>query len=59
MSRVVFEELKRISAEMKTIGNRSKPGARKTNRKEQERLNTLTADRDVLLGEFVFHGYGS
>ncbi len=58
MSRVMFEELKQISAEMKAIENRSEQEGRKTNREEQEVLNQLTMDREVLLLDIIFHGYG-
>ncbi len=58
MSRVMFEEVKRISAEMKAIVNRSEQEGRKTNREEQEALDQLTTDREVLLVDITFHGYG-
>ncbi len=58
MSRVMFEELKQISAEMKAIENRSEQEGRKTNREEQEALDQLTTDKDVLVGDIIFHGYG-
>ncbi len=58
MSRVMFEEVKQISAQMKTIADRSEQEGRKINRQEQEALDQLTTDREVLLCDIIFHGYG-
>ncbi len=59
MNRVMFEELKQISAEMKAIANRSEQEGRKTNSENQDVLDRLTSDREELLGDMIFHGYGS
>ena len=58
MSRVMFEEVKQISAEMKVIVNRSEQEGRRMNKEEQEALDQLTTDREVLLCDIIFHGYG-
>jgi hypothetical protein len=58
MSRVMLEEVKQISAEMKAIVNRSEQEGRKPNREEQEALDQLTTDREVLLCDIIFPGYG-
>ncbi len=55
----MFEELKQISAEMKAIANRIEQYGRKTNREEQAVLNQLAANKEELLGDMFFHGYGS
>jgi hypothetical protein len=54
----MLEEVKQISSEMKAIVNRSEQEDRKMNREEQEVLDQLTTDREVLLGDIIFHGYG-
>ncbi len=59
MGNVKFEELKQISAEMKAIANRSKQENRKTNKEEQDLLDQLAADREELLSNMIYHGYGS
>ncbi len=59
MSKVDFEELKQISAEMKAIENKSEQDGRKMNRKERDVLDKLAADKDDLLTDMIFHGYGS
>ncbi len=58
MNRVMFEELKQISTEMKAIVNRSEQDGRKANREEQDVLDKLVADREELLGDMIFQGYG-
>ncbi|MCP4410283.1 MAG: hypothetical protein GY807_21565 [Gammaproteobacteria bacterium] len=58
MSMAMSEELKQISAEMKAIVNRAAQEGRKTNREEQEALDQLTTDKEVLVGDLIFHGYG-
>ncbi len=59
MSRADFKELKQISAEIKSIQNRSKQDGRQINRKEQQKLDQLAANKEDLLGDTIFHGYGS
>lgn len=59
MNRVMFEELKQISAKMKAIANRTEQDGRKTNREEQAVLNQLTANKEELLSDMFFQGYGS
>ena len=59
MSNVMFAELKQISAEMKTIVNKTEEDGRMANREEKELLGLLSADREELLSSIVFHGYGS
>ncbi len=59
MNSIKFEELKQISAEMKTILNRSEQEGWKPNREEQDLLDQLAADREELLGSIIYHGYGS
>ena len=55
----MFEELKQISAEMKAIANRIEQYGWKTNREEQAVLNQLTANKEELLSDMFFQGYGS
>ena len=59
MNSVKFEELKQISAEMKAIVNSSEQEGRKTNKEEQNLLDQLAADREELLSNMIYHGYGS
>lgn len=59
MTRATYKELKQISAEMKTIAHRSEQENRQTDREAQDRLEQLIADREDLLGDNLFHGYGS
>ena len=59
MTRVIFEEIKQISAEMKAIAYQAEQAHRKTNREEQDILDQLTTDREELLVDIFFHGYGS
>ena len=59
MNSVKFEELKQISAEIKAILNRSEEEGRRTNKKEQDLLDQLAADREELLSNMIYHGYGS
>ncbi len=59
MNRVIFEELKQISAEIQAIQNRSEQDGRQMNREEQDALDQLAANREELLDNTIFHGYGS
>ena len=59
MGNVKFEELKHISAKIKAIVKRSEQEARKTNKEEQNLLDQLAADREELLSNMIYHGYGS
>lgn len=59
MSNTMFEELKQISTEMKTIVNKTEEGGRNANQEEKDLLGLLSADREELLSSIVFHGYGS
>ena len=59
MSRVSFEVLEHICAEMKAIENRSKQDGREMSKEEQDKLDQLAADREELLGEMIYHGYDS
>ena len=59
MSRVDFQELKQISAEIKAIVNRSEQDGRQMNREEQAMLDQLAARKEDLLNDTIFHGYGS
>lgn len=54
---VIFEEVEQISAEMKAIVNQSEKEGRRLSREEHDALEQLTKDRDVLLGDTIFHGY--
>jgi small-conductance mechanosensitive channel len=55
----MYEELKQISAEMNTIAHRSEQDPRQTDQEAKERLEQLNADREALLSDSLFHGYGS
>ncbi len=59
MSKVDFEELKQISAEIKAIQNRSKQDDRQMSKEEQDMLDQLAANKEDLLDDTIFHGYGS
>ncbi len=59
MSRVNFEALKQICAEMKAIENRSEQDGRKMNREEQDMLDQLAEDREMSLSDMIYHGYDS
>ena len=59
MSRVNFEELEQISAEIKAIQNRSEQDGRQMSREEQDVLDQLEANKEDLLDDTIFHGYGS
>ena len=59
MSKVDFEALKQISAEMNAIVNRSEQDGRQINREEQAMLDQLAARKEDLLNDTLFHGYGS
>lgn len=59
MNSIKFEELKQISAEMKTIIKRSAQEGRKPNKEEQNLLDQLTADREVLLSNMIYYGNGT
>ena len=59
MSKVMFEDLKRIDEEMKRIGKRSEEEGRKFSREEQDVLDQLAADKEELMGNIIFYGYGS
>jgi hypothetical protein len=59
MTRVIFEEIKQISAEMKAIAYQAERARRNTNREEQNILDQLSADREELLVDIFFHGYNS
>ncbi len=59
MSRVDFEELKQISAEIRAIRNRSEQDGRQTNRKEKEMLEQLAANKEDILSDTIFHVYAS
>ena len=55
----MFEELKQISTEMKTIVNKTEEDGCNANQEEKDLLGLLSADREELLSSIVFHGYGS
>ena len=57
MSIATLKEIKQISDEIRTRTNRFEQEGRKTNREEQDALDQLTMERDVLLGNTIFHGY--
>ncbi len=59
MSRVNFEELEQISAKIKAIQNRSEQDGRQMSREEQDVLDQLEANKEDLLDDTIFHGYGS
>ena len=59
MSRVMLNEVKQISSDMKAIAKRSEKGGRITSREEQEVLDQLVVDREELLGDIIFREYGS
>ena len=59
MSKVDFEALKQISAEMNAIVNKSEQDGRQINREEQAMLDQLAARKEDLLNDTLFHGYGS
>ena len=59
MSRVDFEELKQISAEIRAIRNKSEQDGRQMSRKEKDMLEQLAANKEDLLSDTIFHGYGS
>ena len=59
MSRVDFEELKQISAEIKAIQDRSKQDGQQMSKEEQDMLDQLAADREMLLSDMIYHGYDS
>ncbi len=59
MSRVDFEELKQISAEIKAIQDRSKQDGRQISKEERNMLDQLVANKEDLLDDTIFHGYGS
>ena len=59
MSRVDIEELKRISAEIKAIESRSKQDGRQMSDEDQDLLDQLAANKEDLLDDAIFHGYGS
>ncbi len=59
MSRVDLEALKQICAEIKAIRNRSERDDRQMTREDQEMLDQLAANKEDLLDDTIFHGYGS
>ena len=59
MSKVMFDDLKRIDAEMKRIAKRSDKEGRRISREEQDVLDQLAADKEELMGNIIFYGYGS
>ena len=59
MTRAMYKELKQISAEMKAIGHQSEQDPRQTDQEAKERLEQLTTDKEALLSDSIFHGYGS
>ena len=59
MSKVDFEQLKQICAEVRAIQDRSKQNGQHLNREDQQILDQLAAKREDLLDDVIFHGYGS
>ena len=59
MTRAMYKELQQISAEMKAIAHPFEQDPRQTDQEAQERLEQLTTDREALLSDSIFHGYGS
>ena len=57
MSRVDFEELKQIAAEIKAIQNSSEQDGRQMNQEERDMLEQLAATKEDLLNDTLFHGY--
>ena len=58
MSKVMFDELKQISSEMRAISRRSEQNGRMMSREEQEALDQLSMVRDELMGDMIFRAYG-
>jgi len=59
MTRAMYKELQQISAEMNAIAHPSEQDPRQTDREARERLEQLTMDKEALLSDSIFHGYGS
>ncbi len=58
MSKVMFDELKRIDDEMNRIAKRSEREGRICSREEQDVLDQLASDKEELMGDIIFYGYG-
>ncbi len=58
MSKVMFDDLKRIDGEMKRIAKRSDKEGRLISKEEQDVLDQLAADKEELMGNIIFYGYG-
>ena len=58
MSKVMFDDLKRIDGEMKRIAKRSEKEGRLPSKEEQDVLDQLAADKAELMGNIIFYGYG-
>ncbi len=58
MSKVMFDDLKRIDTEMKRIAKRSEKEGRLFSKEEQDVLDQLAADKEELMSNLIFYGYG-
>ena len=59
MNTVMINQLKHVSAEMKAIMNKSTENGLIINREEQNLLDQLSAERDELLANIIYHGHGT
>lgn len=57
MNNVMISQLKQVSAEMKVLMNQSKEGGQKFNKPEQDLFEQLSAEREELLSNIIFHGH--
>ena len=53
MNAVMIRQLKRVSAELKEIMNKSAENGRTINREEQDLLEQLSAQRDEILSNII------
>ena len=58
MSKEMFDELKRIEDEMKRIARRSEREGGLCSREEKDVLEQLASDKEELMGDIIFYGYG-
>ena len=57
MNKILVDQLKQTHAEMRAILNNVEKDGRQANKKEQELLKQLLAERDELLGNMLFYTY--
>ena len=57
MNNMILEEIKQVSAQIRSIENGSGRMGYKTGADEHTKLEQLSASREELISEVVFHGY--